>query len=152
MARKKRKTGNTAARTMSWLRKKDYTVAKVERWNAFAHIRQDLFGFADILAIHPKHTGVLAVQTTHKNFLKDHTQLLKNRESVRTWLEAENRIWLIGWEKAWKEDGSHRKVWAPIVQAVSLALDGRGKLYFSEAQELRPLKKYPRLRRTYRGK
>lgn len=130
---------------MAWLRKKGYTVAKVERWNVFAHIRQDLFGFADILAIHPDHTGVLAIQTTHKNFLKDHSQLLKKQATVRIWLESSNRIWLIGWEKAWKVDGSHRKIWAPIVQEVTSAINGSGKLYFGQVPELRTRKRHPRL-------
>jgi hypothetical protein len=134
--KKKRKQGNTAAKAMAWLRVKGYTVAKVERWNAFAHIRQDLFGFIDIVAIHPDRTGVLGIQTTHKNFLEDHKKLLKGKKvigKVRTWLAGSNRIWLIGWEKAWKGDGSHRKIWAPILQEVS-TVSGR-KIYFKKVEE-----------------
>jgi hypothetical protein len=134
--KKKRKVGNTAARTMAWLRDKGYTVAKVERWNQFARIRQDLFGFIDILAIRTDRTGVLAVQTTTKPFLDDHSQLIKSLANVRTWLEGDNRIWLLGWEKAWKGDGSHRKVWAPIVQEVTLAVNGSKKLYFERCTEV----------------
>ena len=44
------------------LRQEGYTVAIVEHWNAFARIRQDLFGFIDLLALKDKE--VLAVQTT----------------------------------------------------------------------------------------
>lgn len=134
--KKKRKVGNTAARTMAWLRDKGYTVAKVERWNPWARIRQDLFGFADILAIRADRTGVLAVQTTHKNFLEDHSQLIKSIAHVRTWLEGDNRIWLLGWEKAWKGDGSQRKIWAPIAQEVTLPFSGSKKLYFNKCEEV----------------
>ena len=137
--KKKRKQGNTAARTMAWLRKKGYTVAKVERWNPFAHIRQDLFGFIDLIGIHPDHAGVLGVQTTHENFFKDHKNKLFTDEKVapkiRIWLQGNNRVWMFSWNKYWKEDGSHRKVWAPIVQDVKL---GSGKrFYFSDVEEIK---------------
>ena len=33
------------------LREEGYTVAVVEHWNSFARIRQDLFGFIDLLAL-----------------------------------------------------------------------------------------------------
>lgn len=37
--------------TLKQLRKEGWTCAIVEHWNSFAKIRQDLFGFGDILAI-----------------------------------------------------------------------------------------------------
>ena len=49
-------------RSLKYLREQGYTVAITERWNPFARIRQDLFGFIDLLAIKPGET--LAVQTT----------------------------------------------------------------------------------------
>lgn len=38
-------------RTLAALRKLGYLAAVVEKWNHGAHIRQDLFGFIDVLAI-----------------------------------------------------------------------------------------------------
>ena len=52
-------------RSLAYLREQGYTVAIVERWNPFARIRQDLFGFVDLLAIRKGET--LAVQTTSTN-------------------------------------------------------------------------------------
>jgi len=49
-------------RSLKILRDEGYLCAIVEHWNPFARIRQDLYGFVDILAIKGKET--LAVQTT----------------------------------------------------------------------------------------
>ena len=44
------------------LKENGYLVAVVEKWNPFVKIRQDLFGFIDVLAIRENET--LAVQVT----------------------------------------------------------------------------------------
>tara|TARA_R110000868_G_scaffold314859_1_gene575789 strand:- start:524 stop:832 length:309 start_codon:yes stop_codon:yes gene_type:complete len=49
-------------RSLAYLREEGYLVAIVEHWNPFARIRQDLFGFIDLLAIRRDET--LAVQVT----------------------------------------------------------------------------------------
>jgi hypothetical protein len=49
-------------RSLAYLRDEGYLVAIVEHWNPFARIRQDLFGFIDLLAIRRDET--LAVQVT----------------------------------------------------------------------------------------
>jgi len=49
-------------RSLEYLREEGYTVAIVEHWNSWARIRQDLFGFIDLLALKPNET--LAVQVT----------------------------------------------------------------------------------------
>ena len=49
-------------RTLAYLREEGYLCAIVEKWNPHVKIRQDLFGFIDILAI--KKGETLAVQCT----------------------------------------------------------------------------------------
>ena len=49
-------------RSLAKLRAEGWTVAITERWNPFAKIRQDLFGFIDLLCI--RDGATLAVQTT----------------------------------------------------------------------------------------
>jgi hypothetical protein len=49
-------------RTLAKLRKEGYLCAIVEKFNRFAGIRQDLFGFIDILAI--REGEIIGVQTT----------------------------------------------------------------------------------------
>ncbi len=71
-------------RSLKLMRGEGYLCAITEHWNHFAKIRQDLFGFIDILAI--KGEEVVAIQTTtqtnqsarvkkilqHKNFQAIH--------------------------------------------------------------------------------
>jgi hypothetical protein len=58
---KKRKKGvSRTQRSLKKLRQENWTVAVVERWNSFVGVRQDLFGFVDIIAVSPK--GTMAVQ------------------------------------------------------------------------------------------
>lgn len=47
------------SRSLAELKRLGYTAAVVERWNPYARIRQDLFGFIDVLAVNGH---VLAVQ------------------------------------------------------------------------------------------
>lgn len=117
--KKKRKVGNTGAQTMKWLRDIGYTVGKTEQWLAFAKIRRDLFGFADVVAMKEGKKGVLAVQTTHQNFIADHKKLLRTMKTVKLWLSCDNRLWLVGWNKFWNYKGT-RKIWAPVVFNVVL--------------------------------
>ena len=87
------------SRTLEVLREQGYTVAVVEKWNPHARIRQDLFGFIDILAI--KRGETLAVQATAAGVsarLKKITEselLPKVREAGWT-----RQIW--GWTKSAK--------------------------------------------------
>jgi len=59
-------------RTLDWLRKAGYTVAKTEHWNHYARIRQDLFGFIDVLAVN--HVHLLALQVSHEDRHADHVK------------------------------------------------------------------------------
>lgn len=57
--RRKSKTSPTQ-RSLRYLREQGYLPAVVEKWNPHAHVRQDLFGFVDIVAVRRDET--LAVQ------------------------------------------------------------------------------------------
>jgi hypothetical protein len=73
-----------------------YMVAKVEHWNHFAHIRQDLWGF-DFLAI--GHGRIIGVQTTTKHNLAARIKKLFLLPSTMVWLESGGKIILHGWYK-----------------------------------------------------
>jgi hypothetical protein len=51
-----------------------YQAAVTEHWNPHARIRQDLFGFCDILAVAPGET--LAIQATSANMVSDRVDKL----------------------------------------------------------------------------
>lgn len=82
---------------MQEMRKRGYFVAKTEHWNSFAHIRQDLFGFADLLCFRPSELGVTAIQATSSANIMSRIHKLEANPYVRPWLHAGNRILVHGW-------------------------------------------------------
>ncbi len=47
-----------------FLTEQGYEVGITEKWNSWAKIRQDLFGFVDLIAVHPISGMILYVQIT----------------------------------------------------------------------------------------
>lgn len=96
-------------RTLKVLRSLGYVCAVCERWNPYGKVRQDLFGFIDIVCLQPDVLGVLAVQvTTHSN-LANHRYKLASNKSIRMWLDAGNRVEIISWGKQGPK--GKRKIW-----------------------------------------
>lgn len=96
-------------RSLAKLRADGWLVAVVERWNPYALVRQDLFGFADLLAV--RGTQTLAVQTTSgANVAARMEKILANRMAM-VWLESPHRSIVIhGWAK--RGARGKRKVWS----------------------------------------
>ena len=86
-------------RTLQLLRKEGYTVAVAEKFNHFIKVRQDLFGWIDVVAIHPEINGVMGVQTTSGSNLSARIKKAQALDSYKTWLEAGNSIEFHGWRK-----------------------------------------------------
>ena len=84
-------------RSLKHLRDQGYRVAIVEHWNAHARIRQDLFGFIDLLAIRGSET--LAVQTTSRGNVSARVQKIADSEAVIDVRRAGWRIVVHGWGK-----------------------------------------------------
>lgn len=85
----------TTKRAITDLEKRGYTAAVVERWNPFARIRQDLFGFADIIAF--RVGEVLLVQTTTKSNMSARRNKINSNPTAQAWLAAGHGIELQGW-------------------------------------------------------
>jgi hypothetical protein len=95
-------------RSLKLLRSRGYTCEIVERWNPFAHIRQDLFGFIDIVAINGNET--LAVQTTTAGNAAARVAKIRGLQLHSLWLESPHRkIVVHGWAK--RGPRGKRKVW-----------------------------------------
>ena len=60
--RKKAAKTSPTQRSLKELRKRGYLCAVVEKWNPHVKIRQDMFGFVDIVAI--KDDDIIGVQST----------------------------------------------------------------------------------------
>ena len=83
-------------RSLAYLREEGYLVAIVERWNPHARIRQDLFGFIDLLAIRKDET--LAVQVTASGVSARIKKIMESEYLSRV-RDAGWRIVVHGWRK-----------------------------------------------------
>lgn len=96
-------------RSLTLLRKDGYIAWVVEKYNVFAHVRIDLFGFIDIVAIHPKIKGVLGVQSTTVGNMSKRISKIKSIPTHALWLSTGNSIQVHGWAKKGKV--GKRKLW-----------------------------------------
>jgi hypothetical protein len=83
-------------RSLAYLRDEGYLVAIVEHWNPFARIRQDLFGFIDLLAIRRDET--LAVQVTASG-VSSRVKKIEASPHLSRVREAGWKIFVHGWRK-----------------------------------------------------
>lgn len=83
-------------RSLAYLREQGYMVAIVERWNPHARIRQDLWGWCDLLAI--RKNEVLAVQVT-ASAVPERIKKIQESETVAQVRDAGIRIEVHGWRK-----------------------------------------------------
>jgi hypothetical protein len=97
------------SRTLAELRRLGYTAAIVERWNPWAKIRQDLYGFIDVLAIKAGAIGVLAIQTTTSDHASNRMQKAQESPNLRVWLDCGNTFEVWGWAKRGARGA--RKAW-----------------------------------------
>ena len=95
-------------RTIAELKKRGYMTAITERWNPYAHIRQDLYGIIDVLAVSPS-LGTLGVQTTSTSNLSARVKKCRESAEVGILLAAGWHIECWGWSK--KGERGRRKVW-----------------------------------------
>ena len=84
-------------RSLALLRKEGYLVGIVEKWNPHARIRQDLYGFIDLLAVRPGET--LGVQATSGSNVSARVAKIAEHENYPRVLEAGWVIEVWGWRK-----------------------------------------------------
>ena len=99
-----------------------WDAAVVERWNQWAKIRQDLYGFADLLVIRPETRGLLAVQATSGNNVAARISKISNLSMVRKWLHADLAIEVWGWRKLKVKRGGKAVRWT--LRRVAAHLNG----------------------------
>ncbi len=87
------------ARTLGLLRAEGYIVAVAEAWLPHVNRRRDLFGFADVAAVHPHLAGPLLVQVTTADHLANRRQKVQASPAARLWIRCGGRIELHGWER-----------------------------------------------------
>lgn len=104
-------------RSLKHLRDQGYTAAVVEKWNPHAHIRQDLFGVIDIVAMRAD-VGILAVQTTTMGNVPARKLKAMGEPRLKVWLESGGLFTLHGWSMRGKK--GKRKLWEIRTEEVTL--------------------------------
>jgi hypothetical protein len=104
-------------RSLKYLRDQGYTPWIVEKYNSFARIRQDLYGFIDIVAIRKDLPGVLGIQTTSGSNVSAHLLKIKENPHFLTWRAAGNLVHVHGWRKVGER--GKRKLWDVRIEDVS---------------------------------
>ena len=85
-----------------------YVPFKTEHWNAFARIRQDLFGFCDLLAL--KKGEVVGIQCTSWDNVSSRVKKIADHENTPIVRDAGIRILVWGWKKAGRGKWEMREV------------------------------------------
>jgi len=108
------------ARSLLYLRRRGCLAATVERWNAYAKVRQDLFGFGDILAASdgPYLRGALIVQACVTGDQSKRLEKIRTNPKARRWLKAGNHIQIMAWSKRGQRE--KRKLWSLSLTTVTL--------------------------------
>jgi len=84
-------------RSLKKLRAEGYLCAIVEHFNQFAKIRQDLYGFLDILAI--KENEICGIQTCCKGDLSKRETKIAQHKNFQAVKKSGIRIILHGWDE-----------------------------------------------------
>lgn len=97
-ARRGRKSGpSPTARSLARLRADGWLAEVVERWNPHARVRNDLFGFIDVLAI--RGGEVLGVQATSRDNVAARVAKIGDHANVGAVRKAGIRLEVHGWGK-----------------------------------------------------
>lgn len=79
------------------MRANGYICAITEHWNPFARIRQDLFGFIDVLCI--RENEIVGVQTTSYSNISARVNKIADHENIGHVRKAGIRVLVHGWHK-----------------------------------------------------
>lgn len=111
-------------RSLKLLRESGYRVAIVEKWNHITKTRADLFGFADLFAVHPEQHCVSLIQTTSGSSIGSRIKklLIERREEVADCLKSAVDIRVHGWRQLGAK--GKRKQWVPRIVRILFSEEG----------------------------
>ena len=109
MAKKKSSSGSPTQRSLKAMRDLGYTAEVTEKWNQWAKIRQDLFGFVDILAV--GNGATIGVQTTSYSNMSARVKKIKALDVYTTLLASGWKIVVHGWKKNKSNRWEVKEVW-----------------------------------------
>jgi hypothetical protein len=112
-------------RTLARLKAEGMTAGSVEKFNRFGGpfgIRQDLFGFLDLIALDPKTLTTIGIQVTGQHGHADHRRKIIEDCGARAvlWLKCGNRLILWSWRKLKVKRGGKQRKWEPRIEELTL--------------------------------
>lgn len=109
-------------RTLRELRNQGRICGIVERFNAYAGphgIRQDLFGFIDIIALDPQR-GIIGIQSCDQSFAEHFKKITQERnQECFEWLRCGGKVELWSWRKIKLQRGGKALRWAPKIKEIT---------------------------------
>ncbi len=118
-------------RTLRAQRAEGRICAIAEKFNAHVGpfgIRQDLFGFIDIVVLDPQR-GIIGIQSTGTEFSEHIRKVLDSdcTANVIEWLKCGGKVEVWGWSKYLVKRGGSAKIWRPRAREITLAdFDDKG--------------------------
>jgi hypothetical protein len=115
-------------RTLRALREQGRICASTEKWNPFGGpmingkrigIRQDLFGFIDVLCLDPQQ-GFVAVQSTGPSGMSLHRKSILENPNAYEWLKIGGKIEIYSWRKLLVNRQGKLKTWQPKIVEIIL--------------------------------
>ena len=100
----------TIKRSRDHLRDRGYLVGKAGSYNAFIKRNKDLYGFLDLVGLHPHEKGVLGIQTTTKGNLAARVKKAEKLKAYWMWLGCCNDVEFHGWYKE-KHETKNIEIW-----------------------------------------
>lgn len=113
---KEKKTKATPATVLSLkeARSRGWIVEKTEHWNSFAKVKNDLFGFIDLLCLDPINNKCIGIQTTSVSNMSARRNKIKESPIYPILKDCGIKIQLWGWEK--KATNGKRQTWTVKVE------------------------------------
>lgn len=92
-------------RALALYKKRGCKVFVAERWNGFAKIRQDAFGFGDLLVIDPVNQEIILVQVTSATNHSTRVNKVLSISEAKDWLQAKGKIVVMSFKR--KDNGRY---------------------------------------------
>lgn len=111
-------------RTLQSLRDQGRLCGITQTWNPHAGIRQDLFGWIDIIALDPAESAIVAIQSTDGAHYAEHLKSLldgKVTEKVIEWLCCGGHVEVWGSRKLLVKRSGKAQHWVAQVRKITLA-------------------------------
>jgi len=114
VAKKKTRRTSPTARSLKWLRDRGWVAGVVEKWNPHVGIRQDLWGWCDIVALAPDRALVSFIQVTSTSNAAARVTKIREWPYLAALLASGCTVVVHGWAK--QGPRGKRKTWTLRVE------------------------------------